>query len=139
MKIANERWQQICKDNSIPFPRSADLLEKLPSPSAKASASTAANGTDEGKRKPPPQGANQPGGAPIIINGSPKPSADKVVPTTTLVKGAAQKCSISEPKAEVGVRAKNPWSRSRAGLRSAASAAVKTVSRGVESLVRRVS
>lgn len=60
---------EICDDNSIPAPRSADLLEKVPPPRP-ASSETPLDGV---------------GGDPAV-NGTPKPSIAEVVPTTTLVQ-----------------------------------------------------
>lgn len=66
---------QICRENSIPSPRSADLLEKVPPPSSPIQAKYPAG--EEGKK---PE-AEQPLPA---INGSPRPAIAASVPTTTL-------------------------------------------------------
>lgn len=70
---------QICEDNSIPSPRSADLMEKVPQTKVPI------NG-DAGD----PQGSGGQATTPAL-NGTPPPSITEVVPTTTLVQARARR------------------------------------------------
>lgn len=70
---------QICEDNSIPSPRSADLVAKAP----QAPQTTASINGDGGDA----QGS---GGQAPALNGTPQPSITEVVPTTTLVQARAR-------------------------------------------------
>ncbi|CAM9441847.1 unnamed protein product [Laminaria digitata] len=73
---------QICEDNSIPSPRSADLMAKVPQQQQPSETTAPINGEGGG-----PQGS---GGQMPALNGTPQPSITEVVPTTTLVQARAR-------------------------------------------------
>lgn len=70
---------QICEDNSIPSPRSADLVTKAPQPPQTTVSINGEGGDAQGS-----------GGQAPALNGTPQPSITEVVPTTTLAQARAR-------------------------------------------------